>query len=247
MTEPLGPDEVRLTTGERVQFRLLIKPHKWNPGDAEATIQSSRPLRWARLETESATRLAHLESVLLDLRYAVRCCHLLVAAAGGRLGLDADITGALWRAVLMSYRRCFTSGARVRAPLPRDGEHRKWHEAFIALANGHIAHSIDHFEDFQTFALARPEDDPARVVGIHVIGISHQLATPTELFRLHRLLQSVEKATTEEVARLRVAILSEAQAEDASVLFSASAHEAEPMSRIGGPSKTRPKRGRQRG
>jgi hypothetical protein len=43
MSEPLEPDEIRLTTGERVRFRLLVKPHKWNPGDAEATIQSSRP------------------------------------------------------------------------------------------------------------------------------------------------------------------------------------------------------------
>src|SRR5437867_11862340 len=65
--EPLEPDKVRLTTGETVRFRLLVKPSARNPGEAEATIQSSRPLLWARLDGPVATRLADLESILLDL------------------------------------------------------------------------------------------------------------------------------------------------------------------------------------
>ncbi|MDP9223113.1 MAG: hypothetical protein M3P18_04525 [Actinomycetota bacterium] len=247
MSEPLEPDEIQLTTGERVRFRLLVKPSQWNPGNAEATVQSSRPLRWARLESGSATRLAHLESVLLDLRYALRCCRLLVADASSRIRLDADIAGALWRATLVSYRRCFTTGARGKASLPAEDETREWHEAFIALANGHIAHPIDRFEDFHTFALGRPEDDPPQVVGLHVLGISHQLGAPAELLNLHKLLQRVEKATALELASLREAVMKEARAQDAGTLFSVSSHRVEPMSRIGGPSKTTRRRGTRRG
>ncbi len=236
--EPLEPDQVRLTTGEIVRFRLLVKPSAWNPGEAQANIQSSRPLLWARLEGPVATRLTNLESILLDLQYARRCCHLLVAAAGSAIRLDPIIEGALWRAALISYRRCFSAGTRSRPTLPAAEETRTRHDAFIALANGHIAHSIDHFEEFQAFALGRPEDEPPEVVGIHVMGLSHQLGTPTELVQLHELLQVVEKATAQELAALRANVLDEARAEDAVALFSDTDRRAEPMARIGGPSKT---------
>src|SRR5438876_1130831 len=106
--EHLEPDEAQLTTGERVRFRLLVKPSVWNPGDGEANIQTSRPLLMAPLEGQAAIRWAHLESILLDIRFARACCHRLAAAAGGRLRLDSIVEGALWRSVLISYRRCFT-------------------------------------------------------------------------------------------------------------------------------------------
>jgi hypothetical protein len=121
---------------------------------------------------------------------------------------------------------------------------RRRHDAFIALANGHIVHSVDHFEEFQVFALGRPEDDPREVVGVHFMGVSHQLGAPTELLELHELLLWVEKATAKDLASLRPMALQEARAENPATLFSETGQSAEPMSRIGGPSKTSPRRRR---
>lgn len=68
-------------------------------------------------------------------------------------------------------RRCFSSGLRNRLQLDLeaqlDGETKAAHELLLAVANKHLAHSVNPFEEVKVaIVLDRPEGEAARVVGV---------------------------------------------------------------------------------
>lgn len=229
----LGSDEVRLVTGEVVKFRLVLKPNPVEPGTARVVVQTSKPLRFAELRTPNAAKLAHLRSVLLDLTFARECCERLPGNSS-----DAIASGALWRAALIAYRRCFTTGTRTtRLSAPTSTQLAKDHSAFLGLATGHIAHQIDRFEAFQVFALGTAPPTAPLVVGVHVLGVSHQLGSADEIQRLTKLAKAVEQTVQTEVEATTAEVLHELQSRDPNELFSRPLGESKPLSRIGSPTK----------
>lgn len=229
-------DELTLPSGEVVRFRAQVSRDPEHPERFQLSAEPSVPVRAARLSGAAAARIAALTSVVSDLRFAADCTHRLV----GRAGLDALIAAALWRAALIAYRRCFTTGRRnVRPAVPGSAEFRSHHEAFVALADGHIAHQVDRFEGFDAFVIGDPVERP-EPVGIHVIGAIHQLGTAAQVQQLATLVEVVLRDVEEDLQHAKAEALAEARSLPAEELFAPAPPPAgRPMSEIGGPTATR--------
>lgn len=240
----MNDDELTLPSGQTIRFRAIVTPDPARPDRFRLTAQSSVPVRWARSAGPAAARLADLFSVEADLAFASKCCARLATLDESEGLLDA----ALWRSALIAYRRCFASAVREARPAtPTARELRADHEAFLALANGHIAHQIDRFESFEVFAIGNPPPDPPAVVGVHVIGVIHQVGADDQVRRLAALVDAVKATVDEEVVSARAAAMAEAQSVPPDLLFQSQ----EPpgpssMAEIGQSSRTRPRGNRKR-
>jgi hypothetical protein len=96
------------------------------------------------LQSQAANHRADLETIIEDLDHVAKCCDLLLTRGIHPLG---DIEAkALFDSIATRYRRCFNSGARK--PLDRkdlQGEDVERHAFFYAIADKHIAHSVNGF------------------------------------------------------------------------------------------------------
>lgn len=240
----MSDDELTLPNGRKVRFRAIVTPEPTDPDRFRVTAQSSLPVRWARAAGPAAKRLAELTSVRTDLAFASRCCARLVVLDETEDLLDV----ALWRSALIAYRRCFASAVREARPaIPTARELRADHEAFLALASGHIAHQIDRFESFEVFAIGSPPADPPAVVGVHVLGVIHQVGTDDQVRRLAALIDAVKVVVDEEVVSARTAAVAEAQSVPPDLLFqSQELPVPSSMAEIGQSSRTRPRGKRKR-
>lgn len=145
-------------------------------------------------ESELAAELADLWSCLSDLDMA--------QAALDRLrrlrNMDSDLAleTSLYCAAGIFYRRCFTSGVRKGLggdPTSElDEETLADHDLFLAVANKHLAHSVNSFEQAKVLlVLERSEGKPVRVVGV-APGMSRLSShNPKQLERFSRLISII--------------------------------------------------------
>ncbi len=183
MTENIHPasgqDEI-LPDGEAFTVEMLgawVEPVPIQPGDFMVNV---------RLTTASARSFASLHLAAADLEFALQC--LRMADERGR-PTNSDIElKALISAGVITYARCFATGVRVEK-LSADslatlvtGFDADVHEYLMHLRNRHVAHSVNNFEEAESFGLllrtanAAPRNGGA--VGVTVkqsIGISKLL------------------------------------------------------------------------
>jgi len=134
----------------------------------EPEQNSAEPLHLAELKTPNARLLADRASIFQDLAFCIECCdelsEILIVARRG----ENVVQQALWTAALISYARCFASGARLGLTPAIydkfDGEPRETHQMYIDMRNKHIAHSVNPFEQVKVAAVLSPPGNPIREV-----------------------------------------------------------------------------------
>ena len=131
------------------------------------------------VDSEYSATLADLISVRKDIGEARTFVVLLVAmpASTHPSPQDQDTRAALWKAVVISYRRAFTSGksfakGRARSRYPADivvslsEPDRATHEAILFEADKHVAHRVDDDRKAADVRVVlRPPHDP-QVAGV---------------------------------------------------------------------------------
>ena len=161
MTDSVEPDPNAvydpLVDGE---ILTVGTPFTWvNPVRIEAG-ESMVPLL---LRSAKARSFAALHLVSGDLSFATQC--LSKAYARGKPDISDIEARALISAGVIAYARCFKTGVRIER-LNADtlsnsvaGFDLEIHEYLIALRDKHVAHSVNNFEDAETFAmtLASPQ------------------------------------------------------------------------------------------
>jgi hypothetical protein len=101
------------------------------------------------ISTPTAKRHADLFLIGNDLRQVIYCCDRLLEE-----GLDLSGQGrALLDSAIIRYRRCFTSGVRTKLTdlvssfTPNE---QSLHDLVFTMANMHVAHSINDYEQAVT-------------------------------------------------------------------------------------------------
>jgi hypothetical protein len=148
-----------------------------------------------RVESPASTELADLCAAFEDLQTVLRCCELLVASlavgAGGPAGRGSDpvTTEALWTTALLSYARCFSTGAgkddgeddgRAAAALNEDdvaatqagAEALEWHRVFLRLRDHYGNRSVNPRE---RFAVGVAQDTDGAAAGVAITSIRQPL------------------------------------------------------------------------
>jgi hypothetical protein len=237
-------DELTLPNGQIVRFKAQATADPDHPGQFRLSAEPSVPISWVRLRGREADEVAGLASLASDLRFAAACCQRLLAQSEGLVD-DPHVETSLWRAALIAYRRCFTTGRRkVRAKVPDSVDLRARHEAFLALASGHIAHQVDPFEGFDVFLIGYPVERP-EPVGVHVLGAIHQLGTDAQVQNLALLIDAVQQGVERDLARTKSELIAKARSRPSEVrIASASPDSGRSLSSIGGPTDTRSRRRR---
>jgi hypothetical protein len=128
---------------------------------------------------------------------------------------DLALETSLYCAAGIFYRRCFSTGVRKRLGIDLtselDPETRADHDLFLAVANKHLAHSVNAFEEAKIIlALERSEGKPARVVGV-TPGMSRLSShNPKQLERFSRLISIVRGILDEQLQALGHQVAAEA-------------------------------------
>ena len=131
------------------------------------------------------------------------------------MGADLALETSLYCAAAIFYRRCFSTGVRKRLRLELtselDADTRADHDLFLAVANKHLAHSVNSFEETKVvLALERSEGKAARVVGV-TPGLSRLSShNPKQLERFSRLIANVRQLLDKELQALGHRVASEA-------------------------------------
>src|SRR5215203_5172760 len=117
----------------------------------------------------AAAQLADLWSQIADLDLALGALERLQALRG--MDTDLVLETSLYCAAAIYYRRCFSSGVRSRLHSAiddeLDAEAKVTHSLLLAVANKHIAHSVNSFEEVKVgVSLERKDGKPVRFLGI---------------------------------------------------------------------------------
>ncbi|MVA70244.1 hypothetical protein GOZ81_04085 [Agrobacterium vitis] len=101
---------------------------------------------------DGAKELSDLQASISNLERVIKACALFIASN------DPAIKTACFDSALINYRRAFNSGVHKGVKLSIfDSFHpsaKEFHELCIKMANKHIAHSVNAFEEIQVAILA---------------------------------------------------------------------------------------------
>lgn len=144
-----------------------------------------------RLQVEEAKDSEALLGLYNDLNYVVRITRLLVSMddkteshedeeANGVREVPLEGPGqseqeltarALWEAALVAYARCFHRGKRrwLNESIfeGQDEDMLVWHRYFKNTRDKHVAHSVNPFESYVTFAYVADLDTVPRLTGVY--------------------------------------------------------------------------------
>ena len=98
-----------------------------------------------------AERWADLTGIANDIQQVLECCDLLVS-----VGDDGPMKKALQDSALIRYRRCFASGVRERLDISELFDNvgaLTLHKDLIALADKHVAHSVNALDGNYSYLL----------------------------------------------------------------------------------------------
>lgn len=207
--------------------------------EAEGSAQSMVPLRDAS-NLPSAKALADAALIDQDLQFVVACCDRVLADEAAERS-DALVERALWRAAIVAYVRCFSTGQRGSLgvedvqglPLEGAGE---FHEHIRQMRNKHVAHSENAFEQAAVGVLPTADGSSVEAVGFLTMDLLRfQSDTVADLGTLARELLRARADRVEDLSRQ---VLEEAQRQDGAVFL------ARPTMRLyaGSPSDVRRKR-----
>lgn len=200
-----------------------------------------------RLDIEEAKDSEALLGLCNDLNYVVKITRLLVnmggktpspnndeasgvreVPLGGSGQSEEELTArALWEAALVAYARCFLGGKRrwLNESIfqGQDADTLVWHRYFKNTRDKHVAHSVNPFESYVTFAYVADLDTTPRVtevhnmqllrVGEHVTTVEQlgNLATyvrealePQRREALNRLMEAAKSLSPAQLGRLPV-------------------------------------------
>ncbi len=109
-------------------------------------VFTARPAAVRRLDTPAALALADLAAIFEDLQTVLRCCERLVSEMGSGRGDPDDLSlETVWTTAVLSYARCFSTGARGAGLTADDvtatglpGDVLGWHQVLQQL-RGHYA------------------------------------------------------------------------------------------------------------
>lgn len=116
-------------------------------------------------------RLADYFGIQRDLESVVALCKR-ICEQSGQQPRDSQLLDALTVAAAIRYGRCFDNSARERIPNEvldeLDPQTRSLPEAFRALRNKHVAHSVNPFEENTVVAEVsdRPDQTAAHGIGV---------------------------------------------------------------------------------
>jgi hypothetical protein len=139
------------------------------------------PASVRRVESPAATELARQCAIFEDLQTVLRCCEVLMATLAGGPGRAAGdtaahvVTEAAWTTALLSYARCFRTGAldRTTGLLTEDdvtgtqagAKGKEWHRAFLRLRDHYADRRANPREQFSV-GVAQDASGAARGVAI---------------------------------------------------------------------------------
>lgn len=130
-----------------------------------------------RLDTPVALALADLAAIFEDLQTVLRCCERLVSELDPGLVPGQDepddlALEAFWATAVLSYARCFSTGARGKGLTPDDvtatglvGDVLGWHQVLWQLA-GHYADPV--VNPREKFSVGVSQDSDGKASGIAI-------------------------------------------------------------------------------
>jgi hypothetical protein len=137
------------------------------------TSPTAEPTALRRLDSPSAATLAELASMFEDLQMVLRCCERLVSElAAGDDEPDDVLIESVWTVALLSYARCFASGATA-SPLTQDDltatvRHANvldWHNVLLQLRD-HYADPIRNPRERFSVGVAQDSNGAATAVAL---------------------------------------------------------------------------------
>ena len=154
-----------------------------------------------------AHELADLELIRNDLERAVKCCERLISLRGSPKS-EPLIRESLWITALVAYARCFGKGKRLRLD---DAFLRRLapstlatHKFMLGLRNGHIAHSVNVFEQAQVgVTLSHPASTIRRVTAVPSTLVSYFVThNGAQVLQLRRLAFSIQRRVDAKIRSL---------------------------------------------
>ncbi len=134
-------------------------------------VFTAPPSEVRRLDTLAALALSDLAATFEDLQTVLRCCERLVAELGTREPDDLSLE-ALWTTAVLSYARCFSTGARGTGLAADDitatglaGDVLGWHQVLQQM-RGHYADPARNPRE--TFSVGVSQDAAGEANGIAV-------------------------------------------------------------------------------
>ena len=187
-----------------------------NPSEGDDRLEK-------RFASESMVLFEDLKGVWFDLRLAMAWCDAAIRMPipdGPRVqDLELEIAPrlGLQQALLIGYRRCFTSGVRTRYPqdlLERvldsfDGEPHALHDWVLASADKYAAHSVSPAEQIVGGVFVHP--DSGGVEGVHWSS-TRLVISDGQLMNIGTLAERLWVALNERVNELRDAVKAEVEA-----------------------------------
>lgn len=139
-------------------------------------VSTAGPATARRLETPAALALADLAAMFEELQTVLRCCEALVSELDSGRDQPDDVTlEALWTTALLSYARCFTTGARGMCLSPDDvkatglpGDVPGWHQVLQRLRQHYADSAVNPRE---RFSIGVSQDSAGKANGIAVTSL----------------------------------------------------------------------------
>jgi hypothetical protein len=136
-------------------------------------LYAARPAVVRRLDTPAALALADLAAIFEDLQTVLRCCERLVSELGASQEDPDDLTlEAFWTSAVLSYARCFSTGARGTGLTPDDltatglaGDVIGWHQVLLQLRDHYADPAVNPRE---VFSVGVSQDAAGKANGIAV-------------------------------------------------------------------------------
>jgi len=166
------------------------------PGILPGLSVGGHPLR--QYSSPAAAELADVWSRIADLDLALAALERLQALHG--TDSDLFLSTSLYCAMAIYYRRCFASGVRQGLHLPTEelvADAKAAHDLLLAVANKHIAHSVNSFEEVKvSVALEHCDGELPRLLGVTPVMMRLSSHNPEQLEKFSALIGQMRKELT---------------------------------------------------
>ena len=195
--------------------------------DADSDTPAA-PMYGCDISGEPPTRLADLESIVVDLRFAESAISRL---PGVDYEQDPDLCRALYDSAAIAYRRGFTGGrallgkgaSRTRVPEEildcLDENHRAAHEKLIEHADTHIAHRVSDLEQVRVLLVLNNPDLGKSVQGVLSYGPRFVRQADDDLRRSAETASLIADSLDGYLNAFRAALLADARKRDPEELY----------------------------